>query len=185
MYNLKIVKMVKIKTTLKHRFNTTISISNVDITFDSKGEFEASKEFIEQNKELFEKIKSTPDYGLEIIVPLSKEEKEKLEQKEKEKLEQKEKEKKEKEIAIKEAHEKYFNITGKTLPADISIEELNRLLLDAEDEQKRAKQKYSQELASKTVEELKEILKQAEIPETEWKQIKTKLELIKFITDKI
>ena len=71
------------------------------------------------------------------------------------------------------------------MPADISIEELNRLLLDAEDEQKRAKQKYSQELASKTMEELKEILKQAEIPETEWKQIKTKLELIKFITDKI
>lgn len=176
------MKPTTIKTNLTHRFNNTVTIANVDITFDEKGEFEVSKEWLEKHEGFLKKI--IPDYGIEVIIPLTKEEEEKKKKQEEEKKKQEEIQKQERDKAVALAHEEYFKITGKKLEENIAIEQLNKLLLDAKDDQIRKKQKFSQELASKTVEELKDILKGAGIPEVEWKNLK-KLELIKLITDSI
>lgn len=171
--------MTKLKTKLNHRFNNIVTVANVDIHFDNKGEFEITEDFKKKNPEFLDKVKKE-DYGIEVIIPLTKKELEVLEKQQKlEKIQKEEAEQKLKE-KIQKGLLEYTALTGEILSPDISIEELDKVLLKAKEAQIKQKQKISQELAQKTMEELKSILIESAIPEAEWKDLK-KIELIKFI----
>ena len=75
-------------------------------------------------------------------------------------------------------------IDNKPLDPNITIEEAQLALFNFKQEEVRKKQEASRNLAVKTIEELIQIAKDAELPKKEWDKLK-KVELIKYLVDKI
>lgn len=167
---------MKIKTNLPHRFGQIITIANIDVKFNEKGIAEVD------SKDISAILFSDPTLVKEetAVEKKIREEKEKqeiiAEQKKQEELEN---------LRIKTIEE-YNKLVdeNKPLNPDTTFEDAQKALFDFKQEEVRKKQKISQDLAPKTVEELQKIAKDAELPKKDWEKLK-KLELIKYLVDKI
>lgn len=188
---------VKIQTNLFHRFGKTITISNVDIIFDNKGESEIEESDVDAVKKadhtlIVTKIETPAETAKRL--KKEKEEQDKLDKEEADRLKEEqilEEKKKEEELELKkEFMESYkFHSKGKELDPNLSIEEMKNMVTDLINQINKDKQNHSKELAKKNMEELqamaKELNEQTEgkLPEEEWKSL-LKMDLIKYLVEK-
>lgn len=167
---------MKIKTNQTHRFGRTITIANIDVEFNEEGVAEVKNENVPAI------LNSDPT----LIKEETSAEKKAREEKEKQEilLKQKEEEEKEKLRIQTIAEYNKLAIDNKPLDPNITIEEAQLALFNFKQEEVRKKQEASRNLAVKTIEELTQIAKDAELPKKEWDKLK-KVELIKYLVDKI
>jgi len=161
------MRTIEIKTSKKNRWNSTINLQGVKVTFDKKGKAiveNISKEYVAHLK------KNKKDLAIEILN--AGEERETL----KEKVERVEEGKNETRKVEKEEVEEIEEETiDEGEPEEGSGEEKTR----------NEEVETARKLAEYKFDELKELAAESGLPENEWKLLRSKAGLIKYLVDKI